>query len=77
MLRMINKMKIEIDSRAGNSMDKFLQSVVEQYKNDDETFERTGIEGDEFEENLGYYMEQDSIIKKDMQDFMQQLKATN
>lgn len=46
----------------GSEMEQYILMVVEQYRIQDETFERTGVENEEFESNLHIYMQKDPLI---------------
>lgn len=60
----------------GDQMEMMVAMMVEQNKLQDELHERTGVENDEFEDSLLYFVSKDPEVAQAMQRYMLKMRQT-
>ena len=52
----------------GGEMEIMMGMMVDQIQQQDEMYERTGVEAEEFEINLAYFLQKDPLVAKKIQE---------
>jgi hypothetical protein len=60
----------------GDQMEMMVAMMVEQQKMQDEMFERTGVENEDFEESLLFFVSKDPEVAQAMQKYMMKMRAS-
>jgi len=61
---------------SGDQMEMMVAMMVEQNKMQDEMHERTGVENDDFEDSLLYYVSKDPEVAQAMQKYMMKMRQS-
>ena len=74
-MKTMKNMQNKTPETGGDQMQMMMTMMVDQAKMQDEMFFKTGVENEEFEEALMFYMNKDPEVQKAMQAYMVKMQA--
>ena len=74
-MKTMKNMQNKTPETGGDQMQMMMSMMVDQAKMQDEMFFKTGVENEEFEEALMFYMHKDPEVQKAMQNYMVKMQA--
>ena len=66
-MKTMQKLQTRQTDTGGDQMEMMMSMMVDQAKMQDEMYFKTGVENEEFEEALMFYMNKDPDVQKEMQ----------
>lgn len=70
---MVERLK-ELENQPGDQMEKMMTFMIEQMKMQDKIFLQTGVENEDFEDSLMYFMRTDPDVQRKMQAYMMKMQ---
>lgn len=74
-MQQMKRLKTQKAPDTNDQMAMMVTMMSEQAKMQDEMFFKTGLENEEFEEALMYYVQKDPEVQKKMQDYMMKMRS--
>lgn len=74
-MKTMKKLQTRPETGGGDQMEMMMSMMVDQAKMQDEMFFKTGVENEEFEEALMFFMNKDQEVQRAMQVYMQKMQT--